>query len=94
MNNAVNYVLNHREELIKFTNDARIPMDNSSCERSIRLSIVIRNRCKFSVSPKEAHIGAIAYSLVITCIENKRNPYMYLTYVFENLPNIENNFKE
>lgn len=91
MNSAVHYVLNHREELTEFINDARIPMDNSSCERSIRPFVVIRNRCKFSVSPKGAHIGAIIYSLVITCIENNRNPYMYLTHVFENLPNIKLN---
>lgn len=91
MSKAINYVLSHREGLIEFVKDARIPMDNSSCERSIRPFVVIRNRCKFSVSPRGAHIGAIIYSLVITCIENKRNPYMYLTHVFENLPNIDLN---
>ena len=91
MSKAINYVLNYREELMEFINDARIPMDNSSCERSIRPFVVIRNRCKFSVSPKGAHIGAIIYSLVITCIENKQNPYMYLAHLFEELPNIDLN---
>lgn len=94
MSKAIKYVLNNAESLMEFTNDARIPLDNSICERSIRPFVVIRNRCKFSVSTSGAHAGAIIYSLMISCIENKRNPYMYFTYVFENLPGLNLKDKE
>ena len=81
MNRAIQYVLNNKEGLMEFTNDAIIPHDNTSCERSIRPFVVIRNRCKFSVSVHGAQASAIIYSLVICCIENKQNPYMYFTYL-------------
>ena len=81
MNRAIQYVLNNKEGLMEFTNDAIIPHDNTSCERSIRPFVVIRNRCKFSVSVHGAQASAIMYSLVISCIENKQNPYMYFTYL-------------
>lgn len=73
---------------MEFVNDAGIPLDNSICERSIRPFVVIRNRCKFSLSTSEAHASALIYSLLVSCIENKRDPYMYFTYLFEELPNV------
>ncbi len=85
MSKAIQYVLNNKEGLMEFTNDAIIPHDNTSCERSIRPFVVIRNRCKFSVSVHGAQASAMIYSLVISCIENKQNPYMYFTHLFENL---------
>lgn len=94
MSKAIQYVLNHKEGLMEFTNNAIIPHDNTSCERSIRPFVVIRNRCKFSVSVKGAYASAMIYSLVISCVENKQNPYMYFTHLFENLPNIDLTNKE
>ena len=94
MSKAIQYVLNHKEGLMEFTNNAIIPHDNTSCERSIRPFVVIRNRCKFSVSVRGAYASAMIYSLVISCIENKQNPYMYFTHLFENLPNIDLTNKE
>ena len=91
MSKAIQYVLNNKEGLMEFTNDAIIPHDNTSCERSIRPFVVIRNRCKFSVSVHGAQASAMIYSLVISCIENKQNPYMYFTHLFENLPKLEFN---
>lgn len=45
MNKAIQYVLNHKEGLMEFTENAIIPHDNNICERSIRPFVVIRNRC-------------------------------------------------
>lgn len=94
MSKAIQYVLNNKEGLMEFTNDAIIPHKNTSRERSIRLFVVIRNRCKFSVSLHGAQASAMTYSLVISCIENKQNPYMYLTHLFENLPKLDLTNKE
>jgi len=89
MSLAINYALNHQEELMRCIENGYIPLDNSSCERSIRPFVVIRNRCKFYVSPRGADASAKIYSIMITCIENKINPYMYFTHLFENLPNMD-----
>lgn len=89
MSLAINYTLNHQEELMRCIENGYIPLDNSSCERSIRPFVVIRNRCKFYVSPRGADASAKIYSIMITCIENKINPYMYFTHLFENLPNMD-----
>lgn len=86
MSNAILYTLNHKEGLLACTEDGRLPLDNNSCERSIRPFVVIRNRCKFSVSTSGANASAMIYSIMITCIENNQNPYMYFTHLFENLP--------
>ena len=94
MSQAISYTLNHQEELMKCIENGYIPLENSSCERSIRPFVVIRNRCKFYVSPKGADASAKIYSLVITCIENRINPYMYFTHLFENLPNMDLTNKE
>lgn len=94
MNRAIQYVLNNKEGLMEFTNNAIISHDNTSCERSIRSFVVIRNRCKFSVSVHGAQASAMTYSLVISCIANKQNPYMYLTHLFENLPKLDLTNKE
>lgn len=89
MSQAISYALNHQVELMRCIDNGYIPLDNSSCERSIRPFVLIRNRCKFYVSPKGADASAKIYSLVITCIENRINPYMYFTHLFENLPNMD-----
>lgn len=88
MSNAIQYSLNHQTELMRCIENGYIPLDNSSCERSIRPFVVIRNRCKFYVSPNGADASAKIYSMVITCMENHINPYMYFTYLFERLPNM------
>lgn len=89
MSKAIQYVLTSKEGFMEFTNDAIIPHKNTSCKRSIRSFVVVRNQCKFSVSLHEAQASAMIYSLVISCIENKQNPYMYFTHLFENLPKLD-----
>ena len=89
MSKAIQYVLNNKEGLMEFTNDVIIPHNNTSSERSIRPFVVIRNRCKFSVSVHGAQASAMTYSLVISCIENKQNPYIYLTLPKLDLTNKE-----
>ena len=39
--------------------------------------------------PRGAKASAIIYSIVETAKENGLNPYHYLTYLFEQMPNID-----
>lgn len=89
MSQAINYALNHETELMRCLENGYISLGNNICESSIRPFVVIRNRCKFYVSPKGAEASAKIYSLVITCLENRINPYMYFMHLFEKLPNMD-----
>ena len=42
----------------------------------------------FSNTPKGAKASATIYSIIETAKENGLNPFFYLTYLFERLPNI------
>lgn len=85
MSKAIEYTLKNSEGLMRFIENGEIPLDNNASERSVRPFVVIRGRCKFHVSTKGAHASAIIYSIVITCMENGINPYMYLYYLFDEL---------
>lgn len=89
MNNAINYTLNHEKELKEFLNYGYVPNSNQECEQAIRPFVNIRNRCKFYVSTKGAEVSAMIYSLVITAVENKVQPYMYFMYIFEKLKEMD-----
>ena len=88
---AVNYVLNHRNGLSVFLQDGNIALSNNICERAIRNFTIGRKNWLFSASPKGAAASAAVYSIVETSKANGLEPFRYLTYLFENLPNI--NFK-
>lgn len=89
MSGAIYYTLHNAEELKRFIDDGYLPMDNSSTERAVRPFAVVRNRCKFYVSPKGAEASALIYSMIITCLENRIQPYMYFTYILEKLANMD-----
>lgn len=76
MTQAINYTLNNSKGLEEFVHHDNVPRSNQQTEQSIRPFVLIRNLCKFYVSPKRA-ATAMIYSLVITAIENSIQPYMY-----------------
>ncbi len=43
----------------------------------------------FSNTPKGAKASAVCYSIVETAKENGLDPFAYLTYLFEQMPNID-----
>ncbi len=88
---AVNYALNHRKGLSVFLTDGNIALSNNICEWAIRNFTIGRKNWLFSASPKGASASAAVYSIVETSKANGLEPFRYLTYLFENLPNL--NFK-
>ena len=48
-----------------------------------------RKNWLFANTPKGARASAVAYSIIETAKENKLNPYAYLNFLFEKLPNLE-----
>jgi transposase len=86
---AINYCINQWEKLETFLEDGRLEIDNNRSERSIKPFVIGRKNWLFSNTPKGARSSAIIYSIVETAKENGLNPYYYLRYLFEVLPNMD-----
>lgn len=76
-------------QLEAFLLDGRLEIDNNRSERSIKPFIIGRKNWLFSNTPRGAKASAIIYSIVETTKENGLNPFNYLCYLFEKLPNID-----
>ena len=85
---AVHYGMQQWTKLIRFLEDGRIELSNNRSERSIKPFVIGRKNWLFANTPRGARASAIIYSLVETAKENRLNPYTYLTYLFEKLPNL------
>ena len=86
---AVNYGLNQWAKLVRFLEDGRLEIDNNRAERSIKPFVIGRKNWLFCNTPKGAKASAVIYSIIETAKENGLNPYAYLNFLFEKLPNLE-----
>ena len=85
---AVTYCRNQWSKLTHFLLDGRLELDNNRAERSIKPFVIGRKNWLFANTAGGARSSAILYSLVETAKENGIVPFAYLTYLFEQLPNI------
>jgi len=86
---AVNYGRNQWTKLVRFLEDGRIEISNNRSERSIKPFVIGRKNFLFCNTPRGARASALIYSIVETAKENGLNPYAYLNYLFEKLPNLD-----
>ena len=86
---AIKYCLNQWDKLEAFLQDGRLELDNNRSERSIKPFVIGRKNWLFTNTPRGARASAVIYSIVETAKENNLNPLAYLTYLFEQLPNID-----
>ena len=83
---AITYTLNLWPKLITCLEDGHIEIDNNKVENAIRPFVIGRKGWLFSGSPRGAHASATLYTLVETAKANKLEPWAYLNYLFEKLP--------
>ena len=83
---AISYCRHQWEKLLVYLQDGRLEMDNNRSERSIKPIVIGRKNWLFAYSPAGATASAIIYSFVEMAKENGLDPYAYLTYLFEQLP--------
>ncbi len=83
---AMAYTLNHWQQLTRFLEDGRLPIDNNLVENTIRPVALGRKNWLFAGSPEGASRLAIIYSLVATCKLNNINPYEYFRDILPLLP--------
>jgi hypothetical protein len=86
---AITYCLNQWDSLNNYLLDGRLEIDNNRAERSIKPFVIGRKNFLFSNTPRGARGSAIIYSIIETAKENNLNPYNYLVYLFERLPNVD-----
>ena len=86
---AVGYCLNQWDKLLAYLADGRLELDNNRSERSIKPFVVGRKGWLFSNTPRGAKASATIYSIVETAKENGLNPFTYLIYLFEQMPNVD-----
>lgn len=91
---AVNYGRQQWPKLVRFLEDGRIEIDNNRSERSIKPFVIGRKNFLFCNTPKGARASAVIYSIIESAKENQLNPYAYLNYLFEQLPNLESRDNE
>lgn len=86
---AITYCRNQWPKLLGFLEDGRLELDNNRSERAIKPFVIGRKNWLFANTPRGAKSSAIIYSIVETAKENALHPFSYLTYLFEELPNID-----
>ncbi len=86
---AIKYCRNQWDRLEVFLEDGRLEIDNNRSERSIKPFVIGRKNFLFANTARGAQSSAIIYSIVETAKENGLQPFNYLTYLFEKLPNMD-----
>lgn len=82
---AVAYALSHWQQLTRFLENGRLPIDNNLVENVIRPIALGRKNWLFAGSPDGAKRLATFYSLVATCKINGINPYEYFVDILPKL---------
>ena len=83
---ALNYLHNEWNRLIRYLDDGRLEIDNNLAENAIRPFVIGRRNWLFSVSVKGVKASASLYSLIECAKINGLEPYAYLRHVFTELP--------
>jgi transposase len=86
---AVVYALAEWPKLIRYLDSPDLTPDNNACEQAIRPFVVGRKNWLFAQTPSGAYASAALYSLIETAKANNLEPYLYLRYLFSNLPDAE-----
>ena len=84
---ALNYALNHQEYLMNVFLDGRLELSNNRAERSVKPFVMGRKNWMFCNTPGGAHASSVIYSIIETAIENGLDPFRYIKYLLEVLPN-------
>ncbi len=88
---AFTYAKNQESNLRNYLKDGRLELSNNRAERSIKPFVIGRKNWLFANTPAGATSSAIIYSIVETAKENGLNPFPYLEYLLESIPNLNQN---
>ena len=76
---AIQYLLNHWQELTLFLREPGAPLDNNVCERALKKAILHRKNALFYRTINGARVGDLFMTLIHTAELGGVNPFDYLT---------------
>lgn len=91
---AIYYMQEQWWYLNNYLLDGRLEISNNRAERSIKPFVIDRKNFLFANTPKGAQGSAVMFSLIETAMENRLDPYRFLSYVFDMAPNMDLNAPE
>lgn len=83
---AVSYTLNQWPKIVNYLKDPRLDISNNLSERAIKPFVIGRKGWLFANSVDGANAAATIFSIIETCKHHKVEPYNYLRYVLNLLP--------
>jgi len=83
---AIGYLINQWPRLIAYADTGHVSPDNNMAENTIRPFVIGRKNWIFAGSPQGAAASAAIYSLIETAKANGLEPYWYLRYLLDKLP--------
>lgn len=83
---AINYVRNHWEALLRFTEHGFLNIDNNASERAMRPAALGRKNFLFAGSDEGGRTTAVLYTMTQTCRRHGIDPFSYLQDVLTRLP--------
>ena len=91
MGKALGYTVARWDNLLNYLNDGALEIDNNLVENKIRPIAIGRKNYLFAGSHHGAERAALFYSLFGSCANNGINPYQWLKYALEKIPNYKVN---
>ena len=86
---ALTYLKEQWPYLTNYLKDGRLELSNNRAERSIKPFVIDRKNFLFANVVRGATGSAVMFSLIQTAIENKLDPYRYLTWLMKTANNAD-----
>lgn len=83
---AISYTLNQWPKILNYLQDPRLDISNNLSECAIKPFVIGRKGWLFANSVAGANAAAAIFSVIETCKYHKIEPYEYLRYVLNTLP--------
>jgi len=80
--------------LLNYLKDGRLELSNNRAERSIKPFVIDRKNFLFANTPNGAKGSAVIFTLIQTAIENKLDPYRYLTWLLRTAADLDLTYPE
>ena len=86
---AFTYLKEQQPYLLNYLKDGRLELSNNRAELSIKPFVIDRKNFLFANTPSGATGSAVIFTLIQTAIENKLDPYRYLTWLMGTAANMD-----
>ena len=86
---ALSYLKEQWLYLLNYLKDGKLELSNNRAERSIKSFVIDRKNFLFADTLSGAKSSAVIFSLIQTAIENRLDPYRYLTWLLFSAPEVD-----